>query len=348
MNRNILPILLVLILAISTIAPVLAADTATFEGMDGDKSIGNTGVMDFKNDTSESELNGLCVEKNQFIYEGDSVPVSPGTVGIDHASQVKQLIVENYRENMTKQQGYDLQHAVWFFTDNMLPENQAQKDMINSVLNNPLYIPDSGYKELVGTQTTLVDSKSTETIQLIDTQTNKSEEITQIGQNVFVETITLEDCIKTITTTVTLFNQHISIDIVNTFLKTTTTVDTYKIVKEYLSFDFNKYLSHKKQDLIIFKAIPSFEEIFDPKTTVKTDIFNGTASVENDIPFNTTNVSESCSPIVHPAVNVSAAGGEPAFVKGIGMQTTGAPLLPFAAALAILGSGLVGVYRLRK
>ncbi|MDP3065959.1 MAG: hypothetical protein Q8N08_04395, partial [Methanobacteriaceae archaeon] len=143
MNKKIMPILLILVLAISSIGATFGADNVKLEGMDADKSIGNVGVMNLTNTTSGGRVNGLCVEKGQYIYIGDTVPVTPGTNGITNNNQVKQLVYENYRDDMTPQEGYDLQHAIWFFTDGIPAENVAQLDMIDRVRNNPKVIPDT-------------------------------------------------------------------------------------------------------------------------------------------------------------------------------------------------------------
>ncbi|MDP3014704.1 MAG: hypothetical protein Q8M92_10700 [Candidatus Subteraquimicrobiales bacterium] len=50
-NKKIMPTLLILVLAISSIGAAFGADNAKLEGMNPDKSIGNVGIMNFTNTT---------------------------------------------------------------------------------------------------------------------------------------------------------------------------------------------------------------------------------------------------------------------------------------------------------
>ena len=236
-----------------------AADTVTLEGMVEDQSIGYQGVSNLTNNTDGSSVNGLCVDENTYIYFGDTVPVTDGTIGVTNASYVKSLIVNNYRDDMTKQQGYDLQGAIWYFTDGKTPENAAQQTMVNNALADYNTYPDTyDYQYLV--VTTKTGTQKTNNTELINTEISSNSVITYLGQEVVsntvteqigqtivkdivinsigqtiettTETIVSKDkvCIKTTTTTTDYFEEITTITTTTYYTNTTTNniTDYYK------------------------------------------------------------------------------------------------------------------------
>lgn len=226
---------------------VMAVDV-TLDGMDSSKSIGNQGVMVF-NDSSK----GLCVDKDTYINFGDSVPVTPGTAGITNATKVKSLIIHFYRNDMTKQEGYDLQGAIWYFTDGVLPANPAQQSMVNTVLADSTNYPDS-YSLLLNNVTVLKNNQTSTVTKVIGTSTSTDTVISQIDQiteinsvitpngqttesstvinwigtntDVLTEIVKNGNRICTITTTtLTNFYDEVTTTIYTSYFKNTTTTD---------------------------------------------------------------------------------------------------------------------------
>lgn len=242
---------LALMLILSMMGFASAADTVTLENMNTNQSIGYQGVSNLTNNTDGSSVNGLCVDEHTSIYFGDTVPVTDGTIGVTNASYVKSLIVNNYKKDMTKQQGYDLQGAIWYFTDGKTPENAEQQAMIDNALADTNVYSDV-YDYLYLTITTPNGSEKTNNTELINTETTSNSVIVWMAQDItsnavteqtgqtieentitnflgetidtVTETITGEDRICTITTTtVTDFFEEVTTTIVTTFFRTTTT-----------------------------------------------------------------------------------------------------------------------------
>ena len=195
---KILTTLIISMLLISTLGLATATDV-TLTGMDADKSIGNQGVMKF-NDTSK----GLCTDKDTYINFGDSVPVTPGTTGITNASKVKSLIVNFYRNDMTQQQGYDLQGASWYFTNGITPANPAQQSMINTALSDTTIYPDT-YTLLLKNETKLVNNNTETITEIIGTATSTNSVITQIDQKTDINSVVTPNGQTTDSSTITNF-----------------------------------------------------------------------------------------------------------------------------------------------
>lgn len=195
---KILTTLIISMLLISTLGLATATDV-TLTGMDADKSIGNQGVMKF-NDTSK----GLCTDKDTYINFGDSVPVTPGTTGITNASKVKSLIVNFYRNDMTQQQGYDLQGAIWYFTNGITPANPTQQSMINTALSDTTIYPDT-YTLLLKNETKLVNNNTETITEIIGTATSTNSVITQIDQKTDINSVVTPNGQTTDSSTITNF-----------------------------------------------------------------------------------------------------------------------------------------------
>lgn len=244
-------IILVGMIVLNPFGFAFAADTVTLDKMNSNQSIGNQGVSELTNNTDDSEVNGLCVDKYTSIYFGDTVLVTSGTSGITNVNYVKSLIVNNYNENMTAQQGYDLQGAIWYFTDGIAPANNEQQAMINAALSDTTIYPDN-YTMLYSSNTLLINIETTNTTELTNTITTSNSIITYLGEDknsntvtdeigqttdsntitnkigetteVITETITSAEkiCTKT-TTTITDYFEEITTIITTTFYQNTTT-----------------------------------------------------------------------------------------------------------------------------
>lgn len=183
--RKAMTVLLMSLMLLSMVGFASAADI-TLTGMDTDKSIGNQGVMVF----NETGVKGLCVDKYTYINFGDSVPVTTGTNGLTNASKVKTLIIQNYRPNMTAQEGYDLQGAIWYFTNNVQPANQAQQTMIDNAIADQTEYPDI-YILFLSNETVLKNNQTTCSTEVIGETTSSESVITEIGKTSTSETNTI-------------------------------------------------------------------------------------------------------------------------------------------------------------
>lgn len=252
MNKK-LSIFLMVMFIFSMVGGAFANDNVQLNGMNPDQSIGNQGVMDFTNKSNNNPVNGLCVDEGTYIDFRDIVPVTDGTNGVKNASKVKSLIINNYKPDMTKQQGYDLQGAIWFFTDGKTPTNPEQQSMIDNAIADTNEYADI-YCLLVNNKTYLVSNITTNETKLVDKKVSKNSNIEQISQtsvssneiipdgqtietnsvtnflgsttDVATETIDHTDKVCTIvTTTVTNFYNTITTIITTSFFKNVTTTN---------------------------------------------------------------------------------------------------------------------------
>lgn len=338
MNIKGISAIIVLFLVLGSLGSTFAVDQLQLTGMDTDKSIGNIGVMTF-NDTTQK---GLCTDKGQTIYFGEVVTVTPGTSGVDNSNSVKKLIVQNYRENMTEQDGYNLQQAIWYFTDGVSPVNSQVQDMIDGANDDASLIPDSGYTVLVNQSTILVATETKETIELLDTKTTSVDNITLLGTTESIERIVGDECVKVITTITSVFSNETTLTTVNTYLKTTIITDTYQTIKNYLEFDFNSFVSRYRQDIIIFSATPSQEVTTFNEVEQIPETFSNETVEKTTKTFEEVVVKSICDPII-PEKNETV---EP--FKTIPMETTGAnPGLLFLA-LGLVSTGIGGALRFKR
>ena len=183
MKKQITTTIITLLILLSTFGVVTAADNVQLQGMNPDQSIQNQGVMTLQNLTNNNQINGLCVDEGTYIFFGDIVPATDGTQGVYMADEVKDLIINNYRLDMSKEDGYNLQGAIWYFTDGRAPENQAQQDMINNAIANPTIYPDD-YILILSEMTNLISVTSTTDIILLNTETTSNSVITQTGETI--------------------------------------------------------------------------------------------------------------------------------------------------------------------
>lgn len=181
MNKTI-SLFIIGMMIFSSFGVVFATDDVELEGMNPEQSVGNQGVMILTNQTNGEQVNGLCTDKDTIIYFGDVVPITSGTDGLHNASIVKTLIIQNWRANMTAQQGYDLQGAIWYFTDGTAPANAEQQTMINNALADSNIYPDV-YSLLIKNETVLIDNQTTSNTEIIGTNSSSVSVIEQIGQS---------------------------------------------------------------------------------------------------------------------------------------------------------------------
>ncbi len=344
MKQNIVSILLVLTIVLGSVSTAFAVDTVKLDSMDSGKSVGYVGVMNLTETSTQDPVKGLCVEKGEYINFGDKVPYQDGTGDVPESNSVKKLIVQNYRDNMTPQEGKDLQEAIWWYTDGITPTSAGAKAMIAAADADSSTIPDSGYSVVVSTTKKLISTTITEEIIPLNAVSNSSSEITKVNEETSVEEVVSETCVKTITTVVEYFNKHTTIDTITTFQKTITTINVYEITKNLLTFDFDQAVNKRKQDLILFTATPSSETSQEQTKKVEREEFNLTSQSEIDTPFNVTKITETCKPIIEPE---PVDPGQPVEAKTVPMQKTGANIVPML--LALLGVGTtIGIARLRR
>jgi len=328
----------------STIGMVFAVDTAKLESMDADKSIGYQGVMNATMKPANTELKALCTDKGQYITFGTTVPVSDSTTKIPNSNSVKQLIVDNYREDMTKQEGYDLQQAIWYFTDGIIPTTPGSQSMVEKVINNPRTVPDKDVQVLLFETKKLIDTKtSIETILIATTSTSK-DKITLEDKKTFTETIEKENCITTITTIIEYFNKETITNIINTYQKTTKITETYQIIKEYLTFNFYSYTDECKQDLIFFQVTPTTTEDTIQEENTKTETFTETETETTNTPYTNTqkNIETTCKPKPTPEPTPTPTNQTKNTQNTIPMQKTGIPInyLIIGIIATLIGVGL--------
>jgi hypothetical protein len=344
-------VLLLFIVAIGFSGLASAVDNNTLNGMDVNKSVGTTGVQNYTN-TNGSHVNGLCVDEHTYIYYGDSVPVTKGTANVPQSNNVKKLIVNNYRDNMTPTDGANLQEAIWFFTDNKIPTDPAVIALINQTQADTKNISDTNYEQVLSNKTTLVNHTETTSTVKIGTTTNSSSVVTKLGENTTVQTIIGDKCTKIITTIMSFFQNQTTTDTVDTFLKTTTITDYYQTTVDSLIFNFDSYVGDVKQKLIFFTATPNTETTYNNNSTIIPEEFNQTNTNIVNTTFNTTNVTEICIPVPPVIVNnttvVNTTVKTPETKTNetitpdneIPLQHTGAPLIPLAVGILMILSGL--------
>lgn len=348
-----------IIMVLSTVGlglgAVSAANSNTLQGMDANKSIGYVGVQNYTNDQNGSHVNGLCVDEYTYINFGDSVPVTTGTSGVPASNSVKLLIVNNYRDNMTQQQGADLQNAIWFFTNNKTTTDPAVLALINSTQANSTTVSDANYKQILSTTKTLVNETNTSTNVLVGTTSTSSSITIPTGQNTTIQTIVGKTCTKVITTVVSFFTTQTTTNTTDTYLNTTTITDFYQTTVNSLIFNFNSYVGNCKQKLIFFTDTPDVNITNSNNSTV-IPVYsnNSTINVVNTY-FNTTTITSKCIPF--PPVNNTTTTNtttptkttnnttaittpaSPLNKAGIAMQHTGVPIAPLGTAiLAVIGS----------
>lgn len=334
--------MMLMLVSVMSMGAIYAPDpTATFDGLDPTKSQNNQGIMNLTNNTDQSNINGLCAQPlpMEYISNGDIVTVTPGTDQIVANQKVKQLIANNYREDMTPQQGSDLQNAIWSLTSPgyqaVTPGAQAMLDAIDA----SVVIPDSGYKVQVGEVVTYDHTDTTIVTEETGSTSKSSDIITKIGELTTVTQEVTEDCIKTITTIVESFNKQTTIDTVTSFTTTTTITSYYNVVKEYLTFDFNSVISPitenaGKQDLILFTATPSVEESKITESETSVEQFTKESQEIINTPFDVTTVTSICDPVKEEVQNVTVNG------ETIPMEKTGAEMLPGILSILAVLSGL--------
>ena len=236
---------MVVLFICSIIGATSAVDTVKLDSMDSGKSIGDVGVTNLTNSTNPTTnpVKGLRVD--EYIVIGDTVPVTTGTSDITNNTHIKQLIVQNYRDDMTPQGGVDVQYAIWYFTGNKTYDQLtlAQQTLVDSVKDNQTDVPDRDARVALPSEKTLISSVTATDIKLIGTSSTSTDVTTQTDEKTTIETIIGEDCTKTITTVVTYFNLQTTADTVSNFCKTIKTTDIYNTVTKGLSFDFNSFIS---------------------------------------------------------------------------------------------------------
>jgi hypothetical protein len=134
MIKRILPLLLILIMAVSVGA--VSANLTSYNGYDHSKSIGIAGIQNWS-----VGQKGMCVDLYHHI-KGELHHVYVGTPKTSTMNKVKLLIVTYYKNSMNKRQGANLQYAVWYFTNNKKSPNKTVTGMINKIKNSNTIVSD--------------------------------------------------------------------------------------------------------------------------------------------------------------------------------------------------------------
>lgn len=353
MKINILAVIMVLIMAISGSGIVFAANSATLQSMDVNKSVGYVGVQNYTNDQNGSHINALCVDENTYIYFGDSVPITTGTAGVPQSNSVKLLIVNNYRDNMTQQQGANLQEAIWFFSNGKIPTDPAVLALINSTQANSTVVNDSDYKQVLSNNTTLVNETINSTLVKINTNVSSITNTTNLGNTTTVQTIVNNAYTKVITTIQSFFQTQTTTNTTNTYLNITTITDFYQTTVNSLIFNFDSYTNGDLQKLIFFTDTP-LTEIFNNSNSTVIPVYSNNSTINiTTIFFNTTNKTSKITPIppvnnttIPKKTNETAITTIKNLIKGsIPMQHTGVPLAPLAEALIVIAGSIIASRR---
>ena len=189
MRKTLLALTLAIVLIISTSGTIFAADNVRLEGSNPDQSINGEGIMILTNKTSNTTINGLCTDKDTIIYTGSTHPATEGTDGVNSANIVKSLIVNNYRPDMTAQQGADLQNAIWFFTNNITIKNQEQQTMIDNALADTTVYTDAWTLLLENNTISVTNSTPVVVTEQIGQIVVSNSVISEIGKTVTIESI---------------------------------------------------------------------------------------------------------------------------------------------------------------
>jgi hypothetical protein len=298
MKQKIIAVLAFLLTVSLAIGISTAVDTVTLKNMDPDKSIDYRGVMNLEEDNTGAPIKGLCVEKTQTINFGNSVPRTQGTTSINNNNNVKKLITQNYRPGMTKQQGSDLQEAIWYFTEvNYVPSTQNAMDMVNNAIADTSSIPDRDAKVKLSEEKSLKSTTTKEEVIEIGSTSTSTELNKLVDTKTNIEKIVTDTCIKTITTITEYFVKQTTTDTTTFFKKITTQIDVYEVMTSYMTFNFDSVINQNKQDLILFTANQSEETTEETVENPVVEEFSEDSQEITETPFEETTVTEECEKI---------------------------------------------------
>ena len=259
------------------------ATTLTVKGFEK-AHIGNAGLLDVK----EAGYIGICADYSKKRSDPNTYKIT-STKNIKNSNQVKQLIVKYYYAGMGKKAAYNLQYAVWYFTNGIKPKNPTVKKMIHSVKSG-VHIHDT-YLKLISSKVTTKSSTNT-TIKLIDSQVKVDNQTCLIGNTTKTNTFWKCNCKYINTTTTTNYRSQIITTYLDTYQKNTTTKTTTILTNKYLKYSFYAWKGSntpgKKQKLIFWKTTPITKVNQKVKTTPETTTYNTTSQDCKNQYWNTT------------------------------------------------------------
>jgi hypothetical protein len=248
MNGKVLMSIIAIFAMIGSIGAA-SAETVTFHGFNPGQSIGTAGIQNWQTNTGQ-KLQGLCVDAFTWITKGKHT-VTTGTKQIKNANIVKELILKYYNTKMTKINGYNLQYAIWSFTNGVKPVNAAQKSMIASAKHSTTKIPDI-YTKISSKVITFTGPSSTTTYTPITTSTTTSNVINLV--NKITQTFKC-GCHETLVT----YNRYSNTTTTNTttsYNTVVTTKQTYTTTTKGNTITFNSIIKGPTQKIILFTVKP--------------------------------------------------------------------------------------------
>jgi len=307
-KKEIMILLSILVLIFSIGA--VSATTATYNGMNTQKSIGSAGLQVYT--MNGFKIDGICVDAFHHM-NARTHPVTKGTSKIKNNNLIKLLLVQNFLKVHTPQQGKNLQYAVWYFSDGIKPINSAVQNMINKAKHTHITIPDC-FNQLISTTTQTSTVTSEPCITLFSTTTS-TPVVTLIGNSTTTPCITPQNstcgssyvlkylgncsssvykCGYKITTTymhydnittyfksTTYFNDSVSTltwknqsTTTNVFANTTKTTTTKVTTKGYKVWCFNSITGKKTQKIVLFNVKPKTVKSTITKTVPNTTYFS--------------------------------------------------------------------------
>lgn len=323
--------------------------------MDENKSFDGIGLMK----TNQKNMYAVCVEHDVKFTLGQQISTTDGTSQIKQNNPVKQLIVNNYRENMSKEEGAALQEAIWYFTDKRETDNVLAKKMISNV-NESLIIEDET-KVLISNKSEFKEKQSSNEIKLVDRINKSSVNETLISTIVKTsEEIINNQIIKT-TTKVKTFLKETETDIIELYENKTITKEIYEVTEKYLNFKFSSYLDPLKQNMILFETSTDENKYNSYKESTETTNYSKnkkenksetyqTTEITKEFKNITTNENES-KPINNDNntnndknkkinLNKTTKNKKSSIDNGISMKSTGLPVI-FLALLVLLMSTVI-------
>ena len=352
MHSKIMSVLLLFIVAIGFSGLASAADTVTLNGL----APGQGEVQQYTH-SNGTPMKGLCVDKNHTIYIGSTHPITKGTDQIPNNNEIKKLIVQNYRDGMTAQQGNDLQDAIWVISDGITVSNPQVQAMLDAAAASDIQVSDNDYQQVISSETVQTGHTVTETIEPVGQDVTSVSTTLPNGKDVSTLVVKDEKGTTTTTTTVEHFITTTVDDIVSHFVKTTTVVDTFHTVQQTLRFNFDSLIDGATQKIMLFTAVPDVVEFDSGMGFTEQNPIDIPSNVTTSVPYDVTNIVSNfvpapvkpvppvtpVKPVVKPVVPV-VKHVEP---NTIPMQHTGGDVLPLIIALLAI-AGAVGYVLIRR
>jgi hypothetical protein len=289
--RKTIAILIAIIAMMGTVGAT-SATTAVFHGFNPNQSIGTAGIQNWQTNTG-TNLKGLCVDAYTFITKGNH-QVTTNTNTIKNANIVKLLIVKYYNPKMSKIDGYNLQYAIWYFTNGVKPQNAAQHALILSVQGTKDKIPDV-FTQKLSSKTVQTSDKNTTTYTPISTKTTQNSIINLINS---VTQVCKHGC-YTIITTINHYSNTTTTNTTTQYNKTVTNTQTFKTTTNLKQTTFNSIIAKNTQKIILFTVKPITTTVGTTKTTKKTTPYaNSTITTDTSYFCNQTTqiVKTPCKP----------------------------------------------------